>query len=74
MKSCESQAPVTQPEKCSPAGSFDVSSSTADEQIAESFIRQAMEIIVDEAVKKATNVQEKVTHCCIYLLFEIQGI
>ncbi|XP_004560128.1 acidic amino acid decarboxylase GADL1 [Maylandia zebra] len=60
VKSCESQAPVTQPEKCSPAGSFDVSSSTADEQIAESFIRQAMEIIVDEAVKKATNVQEKV--------------
>uniref|UniRef100_A0A3Q4M9X0 Glutamate decarboxylase-like protein 1-like n=1 Tax=Neolamprologus brichardi TaxID=32507 RepID=A0A3Q4M9X0_NEOBR len=43
-----------------PAGSFDVNGSTADEQISESFIRQAMEIIVDEAVKKATNVQEKV--------------
>ncbi|XP_035765855.1 acidic amino acid decarboxylase GADL1-like [Neolamprologus brichardi] len=60
FKSCESQAPVAQPEKCSPAGSFDVNGSTADEQISESFIRQAMEIIVDEAVKKATNVQEKV--------------
>lgn len=65
---------MAQPEKCSPAGSFDVNGSTADEQIAESFIRQAMEIIVDEAVKKATNVQEKVTHCCIYLLFAIPGI
>uniref|UniRef100_A0A669BLT3 Acidic amino acid decarboxylase GADL1 n=1 Tax=Oreochromis niloticus TaxID=8128 RepID=A0A669BLT3_ORENI len=60
VKSSESQALVAEPEKCSPAGSFDVNSSTADEQVAESFIRQAMEIIVDEAVKKATNVQEKV--------------
>lgn len=50
------------PVKWSPVvmDNFVVNSPTVDMHAAESFIHQAMEIILNEAVKKATDVREKV--------------
>ncbi|XP_047453689.1 acidic amino acid decarboxylase GADL1-like [Mugil cephalus] len=46
--------------KCCPAETPVINGSTVDVCAAESFIEKAMELILDEAVKKGTNVQEKV--------------
>lgn len=51
---------LTNPEKGSPGAAEDM-------EAAESFIQQAMEIILQEAVKKATNVKEKVKLCPSFL-------
>lgn len=50
------------PLRCSPLvkESFVLKSPAVDVHASESFIHQAMEIIMDEAVKKATDVREKV--------------
>ncbi|XP_040901337.1 acidic amino acid decarboxylase GADL1-like [Toxotes jaculatrix] len=65
LNSCGSQSHVADPVppvKCSPAviENFVLNASPVDAHAAESFIHQAMELIMDEAVKKATNVREKV--------------
>lgn len=52
VNSCES--------KCSPPDAPVINGSTVDEAAAERFIQQAMELILDEAVKKGTNVKGKV--------------
>ncbi|KAM6909727.1 cysteine sulfinic acid decarboxylase [Xenentodon cancila] len=63
--SCEGQSPVavlSHPEKCCPgvSDSFVLNGSAVDMLAGERFLQQAMEIIMDEAIKKATNVKEKV--------------
>lgn len=55
-------AELRHPVKCPPrvVDSFVSNGHSEDVDSAESFIKQAMEIIMDEAVKKATDVHEKV--------------
>ncbi|XP_071324421.1 acidic amino acid decarboxylase GADL1-like [Trachinotus anak] len=65
VNSCESRNNVADPRphvKCSPGiiEDFVLNSSTADVHGTESFVHRAMELIMDDAVKKATNVREKV--------------
>ncbi|KAK2844058.1 hypothetical protein Q5P01_010717 [Channa striata] len=65
LNSCDSQklwVDCRLPVKCSPVvtDSFILSNPMFDLQATESFIHQAMEIIMEEAVKKATDVTEKV--------------